>query len=139
MDSPIYYFKQKLKQEKEEINFFLDLCDKYENKEKQYYNLPLPNDIYEKYRNLDPEDYHANNIKLYEKELDYYLWVEEQYNNHDFILSELHFNRPIREDDDIIKFYITPDCREMAKEIREFLERRIYLLKKEKKDETNHP
>ena len=115
MDSPIYYFKEQLKQ----------------NKEKHYYNLPLPDAIYKKHKNLDPENYYSGNINLYEKELNYYDWVAEQYENNDFIISEDHFYQTIKNDDDILRYYITPDHKEMAKEIRDFLERRIYLLKKE--------
>lgn len=131
MDSPIYYFKKQLKQDQNEINFFLDLCDKYENKDKNYYNLPLPEDIYKKYKNLDPENYHANNIGLYKKELDYYTWVAAQYEKNDFIINESHFNRTIKDGDGILRYYISPDYKEMVKEICEFLERRIDLLKKE--------
>ena len=106
MDSPIYYFKERLKQDQDEINFFLDLCDKYENKDKCFYNLPLPDAIYEKHKNLDPENYHANNICLYERELEYYTGVAEQYEKNDFIISEDHFYRTIKDDNDIIRYYI---------------------------------
>ena len=131
MNSPIYYFKKQLKQDKEEINFFLDLCGNYEDKDKCCYNLPLPDAIYEEHKNLDPENYYVGNIGFYERELEYYTFVAEQYEKNDFIVNEDHFYNTIKDDDDIIRYYISPDHKEMAKEICEFLERRIYLLKKE--------
>ena len=37
--------EEELLEEKEKVEFLIELCDKYRNKNKLYYNLPLPEDI----------------------------------------------------------------------------------------------
>ena len=137
MDSPIYYFKKQLKQDKEEINFFLDLCKQYKKKDRHYYNLPLPDEIYEKYENgLDHNRYNnINNLKKYKDELEFYRWVATEYDKNCFIITDYHFNRGLHNDDDIIKFYLV-DTRETVHEICDFIEKRIDILKKSQ-DSTN--
>lgn len=136
MDSPIYYFKKQLLQDKEEINFFLDLCKQYKKKDRHYYNLPLPDEIYEKYENgLDHNRYNnINNLNKYEEELEFYKWVAEEYDKNDFIITDFHFNRGLRNDDDILKFYICPDYKKIAHEICDEIETKINILKNKGKN-----
>lgn len=129
----IDYLHEDFVEEKERAEFLIELCNKYRNKEKRYYNLPLPekiickhdNDIgYGKYNDI-------NNLKNYEEELDFYKHVAEYYDKNDFIMTELHLYGGLYDAEQLEKYYIGPGVRRRVHEICDEIENSIKELKSE--------
>lgn len=129
----IDYREEELLEEKEKIEFLIELCDKYRNKDKRYYNLPLPEDIiythdnkvgYGKYNEI-------NNLPFYEEELEFYQHVAEYYDNNDFIITSDHLYDGLFNAEQIEKYYISPEVRRRVHEICKELEESIDNLKVE--------
>ena len=129
----IDYREEELLEQKEKTKFLIELCKKYRNKNKLYYNIPLPEDIicthdnkigYGRYNDI-------NSLKFYEEELDYYKHVAEHYDNNDFIISEYHLYGGLYDAEQLEKFYISPEARRRVHEICDEIEESIKTLKKQ--------
>lgn len=129
----IDYLHEDFVEEKERAEFLIELCNKYRNKEKRYYNLPLPEDIismhdnkigYGKYNDI-------SQLKFYEEELEFYKHVAEHYDNNDFIITDLHLYGGLYDAEQLEKYYISPEVRRRVHEICDEIENSIKELKSE--------
>ena len=129
----IDYREEELLEEKEKIEFLIELCDKYRNKNKRYYNLPLPEDIiythdnkigYGKYNDI-------NSLEFCEEELEFYQHVAKYYDNNDFIITSDILFGGLFNAEPIEKYYISPEVRRRVHEICDEIETSISELKKE--------
>lgn len=129
----IDYREEELLKEKEKIEFLIGLCDKYRNKNKRYYNLPLPEDIISTHDNRIGYDKYTDiySLPFYEEELEYYQHVAEHYDNNDFIITDDILYGGLFNAEQIEKYYISPEVRRRVHEICDEIEKSIDKLKKE--------
>lgn len=129
----IDYREEELLEQKEKTEFLIELCKKYRNKNKLYYNIPLPEDIIRKHDNeIGYDKYNdINSLKFYEEELDYYKHVAEHYNNNDFIITDYHLYGGLYDAEQLEKFYISPEARRRIHEICDEIEESIKTLKEQ--------
>lgn len=127
----IDYLHQDFVEEKEKVEFLIELCNMYHNQEKRYYNLPLPEDIIRKHDNdIGYGKYNdISQLKFYEEEHEFYKHVAEHYDNNDFIMTDLHLYGGLYDAEHLEKYYISPEVRRRVHEICEELERSIDELK----------
>ena len=88
----IDYIEEELLEQQETTEFQIELCKKYRNKNKRYYNLPLPEDIIRTHDNkIGYDEYNdINHLEEYKEELEFYKYVAEQYDNNEFIITDYH-------------------------------------------------
>ena len=129
----IDYREEELLEQKEKTEFLIELCKKYRNKNKLYYNIPLPEDIIRKHDNEIGYDRYndINSLKFYEEELDYYKHVAEHYDNNDFIITDYHLYGGLYDAEQLEKFYISPEARRRIHEICDEIEESIKTLKEQ--------
>lgn len=129
----IDYREEELLEQKEKTEFLIELCKKYRNKNKLYYNIPLPEDIIRKHDNEIGYDRYndINSLKFYEEELDYYKHVAEHYDNNDFIITDYHLYGGLYDAEQLEKFYISPEARRRIHGICDEIEESIKTLKEQ--------
>ena len=132
----IDFIEAELIEEKEKVEYQIEMCNKYQSKNKRYYNLPLPEDIikihdnkigYGKYNDI-------NSLELYEEELEFYQNVAEHYDNNDFIITSEHLYEGLSYADEMEKYYISPEVRRRVHEICDEIEKSINKLKEEEEN-----
>ena len=135
----IDFLHQDFVEQKEKAEFLIELCNKYRNKEKRYYNLPLPEDIISIHDNkIGYGNYNdISQLGFYEEELEYYKHVAEHYDNNDFIITDCHLYQGLYDAEQIEKFYITPAVRRRVHEICEEIEKSITILKRKNNKQTS--
>lgn len=135
----IDYIQENLLEQKEKAQFQIELCNKYRNKEKRYYNLPLPEDIISIHDNkIGYGNYNdISQLGFYEEELEYYKHVAEHYDNNDFIITDCHLYQGLYDAEQIEKFYISPAVRRRVHEICEEIEKSITILKRKNNKQTS--
>lgn len=131
----IDFLEEDFLEQKEKTEFLIELCDKYRNRNKRYYNLPLPEDIIRKYDNeIGYDNYNnINYLEFYKEELNFYKHVAEHYDNNDFIITEEHLYEGLYDANQLEKFYISPEVRRRVHGICKELEESIEKLKSKKK------
>lgn len=129
----IDFIEEELLEQKEETEYKIELCNKYRNKNKRYYNLPLPHEIIRKHDNeIGYGNYNnINFIEFYEEELNFYKHVAEHYDNNDFIITEWHLRNEIFDAEELESYYITPEARRRVHGICDEIESSIEKLKKQ--------
>lgn len=121
-------------EQKEKTEFLIELCKKYKNESKRYYNLPLPEEIISKHDNqIGYNNYNdINKLEEYEEELEFYKHVAEHYDNNDFIISEWHLNGGLFNAEQLEKFYISSEAKRRVHSICDEIEQCIKKLKQQK-------
>ena len=129
----IDYREEELLEEKEKVEFLIELCDTYRNKNKRYYNLPLPEDITYTHDNRIGHGRYTDicSLPFYEEELEFYQHVAEHYDNNDFIITRDILYGGLFNTEQIEKYYISPEARRRVHEICDEIEKSIDKLKKE--------
>lgn len=129
----IDYREEELLEEKKAMEYLSELCDKHQNKNKRYYNLPLPKDIISTHDNQIGYDKYSEIYLLpyYESELEFYQHVAEYYDNNDFIITQKQLNIRLFNIEELEKYYISPEVRKKVHEICDEIETSIDKLKKE--------
>ena len=127
----IDYIEEELLEQQETTEFQIELCNKYRNKNKRYYNLPLPEDIIRTHDNkIGYDEYNdINHLEEYKEELEFYKYVAEQYDNNEFIITDYHLNGGLYDAEQLEKFYISPEVRRRVHEICDEIEESINNLK----------
>ena len=134
--SSIDFIEAELIEEKEKVEYQIEMCNKYQSKNKRYCNLPLPEDIikihdnkigYGKYNDI-------SSLELYEEELEFYQNVAEHYDNNDFIITGDILYGELFNAEQIEKYYISPAVRRRVHEICDEIEKSINKLKEEEEN-----
>ena len=127
----IDFIEEELLEQKEKTEFLIELCKIYQNENKRYYNLPLPEDITRKHDNgIGYNNYNdITNLEYYEEELNFYKHVADHYDNNDFIITDWHLYGGIYDDEQLEKFYISPEARRRVHSICDEIEKSIKKLK----------
>lgn len=129
----IDYIEEELLEQQETTEFQIELCNKYRNKNKRYYNLPLPEDIIRTHDNkIGYDEYNdINHLEEYKEELEFYKYVAEQYDNNEFIITDRHLYGTLYDAEQLEKFYISPEVRRRVHEICDEIEKSIKTLKEQ--------
>ena len=125
--------EEELLEQKEKTECLIELCNKYRNKTRRYYNLPLPHEIIKKHDNeIGYGKYNnINQLEHYKDELEFYQYVAEQYDNTDFIITTWHLRHDIFDIEELKHYYITPEVRRRVHGICDEIQQSIDQLKKE--------
>lgn len=101
--------KDDLTEKKEKVENRINLLDKYNNTDKLYYNIPLPEDIITLHDNQIGYSHYNDSNKLdqYKLELNYYRHVCEIYDKNNFIITKHQKYGDLYDIEDIEDYYIS--------------------------------
>ena len=128
----IDFLEEELLEEKEKIEFLIELCNKYRNENRRYYNLPIPKEIISTHDNkIGYGNYNnINFLEEYKEELKFYKYVAQHYDNNDFIITAGQLNGGIYDAEQIEMFYISPEARRKVHSICDEIEKSIEKIEK---------